>query len=105
MLLAPSPPLLFMGEEWAAPNPFPFFCDFHDELADKVREGPRREFARFPASRDPAARDPTPDPNSAATLRRPVLHRNCLAVQPPKARPPTLHTLLDLTPRAIMPPL
>src|SRR3546814_7850477 len=70
MLLAPSPPLLFMGEEWAAPNPFPFFCDFHDELADKVREGRRREFARFPAFRDPAARERIPDPNAADTFRR-----------------------------------
>src|SRR5262249_28352033 len=27
-LLAPMPPLLFMGEEWGAIQPFPFFCDF-----------------------------------------------------------------------------
>src|SRR5690606_33956629 len=39
LLLAPSPPLLFMGEEWAAPEPFPYFCDFGPELAQKVREG------------------------------------------------------------------
>ena len=47
LLLAPQPPLLFMGEEWAAPEPFPFFCDFTGELAQAVREGRRREFARF----------------------------------------------------------
>jgi malto-oligosyltrehalose trehalohydrolase len=46
-LLAPQPPMLFMGEEWAAPEPFPFFCDFTGELAQAVREGRRREFARF----------------------------------------------------------
>src|SRR3546814_4620870 len=86
MLLAPSPPLLFMGEEWAAPNPFPFFCDFHDELADKVREGRRREFARFPAFRDPAARERIPDPNAEDTFRRAVLDWDCLAEQPHKAR-------------------
>jgi malto-oligosyltrehalose trehalohydrolase len=44
-LLAPMPPLLFMGEEWGARTPFPFFCDFKGELADAVREGRRREFA------------------------------------------------------------
>src|SRR5579872_6769263 len=49
LLLAPSPPLLFMGEEWAASQPFPYFCDFGPELAEKVREGRRREFARFGA--------------------------------------------------------
>jgi maltooligosyltrehalose trehalohydrolase len=47
LLLSPQPPLLFMGEEWGAPEPFPFFCDFSGELAQAVREGRRREFARF----------------------------------------------------------
>ncbi len=72
-LLAPSPPMIFMGEEWAAPEPFPFFCDFHDELADAVREGRRREFERFPAFRDPAARARIPDPNAETTFRSAVL--------------------------------
>ena len=60
LLLAPSPPLLFMGEEWAARQPFPFFCDFGPDLADKVREGRRREFARFHAipRRSRASTDP-----------------------------------------------
>ena len=52
LLLAPSPPLLFMGEEWGSRQPFPFFCDFGPELAAAVRDGRRREFAGFP---DPAA--------------------------------------------------
>ena len=30
LLLAPSPPLLFMGEEFGAETPFLFFCDFDD---------------------------------------------------------------------------
>jgi malto-oligosyltrehalose trehalohydrolase len=68
MLLAPSPPMLFMGEEWGAREPFLFFCDFHDELADSVREGRRREFAKFPEFRDPAAREKIPDPNADGTF-------------------------------------
>ena len=44
-LLAPMPPLMFMGEEWGATTPFPFFCDFKGDLADAVRTGRRREFA------------------------------------------------------------
>ncbi len=47
LMLAPSPPLLFMGEEWAAPEPFSYFCDFGEDLAVKVREGRKREFAKF----------------------------------------------------------
>ncbi|MBF0332638.1 MAG: malto-oligosyltrehalose trehalohydrolase [Alphaproteobacteria bacterium] len=68
LLLAPSPPLLFMGQEWAAAQPFLYFCDFADALADAVREGRRREFATFPAFRDAKARERIPDPNGALTF-------------------------------------
>jgi maltooligosyltrehalose trehalohydrolase len=68
MLLAPQPPLLFMGEEWAAREPFPFFCDFEPELARKVTEGRRGEFARFDRFRDETARLLIPDPSAPATF-------------------------------------
>jgi 1,4-alpha-glucan branching enzyme len=68
LLLAPQVPLLFMGEEWGATQPFCFFTDFHDELADAVREGRRREFARFPQFADEAARAHIPDPNAESTF-------------------------------------
>ncbi len=73
MLLAPSPPLLFMGQEWAASQPFLFFCDFGPELAQAVTEGRRREFARFPEFSDPEARERIPDPNDIATYRATIL--------------------------------
>jgi maltooligosyltrehalose trehalohydrolase len=47
VLLAPAPPMLFMGEEWGALEPFPYFCDMSAELTVKIREGRRQEFARF----------------------------------------------------------
>jgi len=72
-LLAPSPPLLFMGEEWGCRQPFLFFCDFQGELGDAVRDGRREEFARFAAFRDPAARERIPDPTAEATFRNCVL--------------------------------
>ena len=72
-LLSPQIPLLFMGEEWAAEQPFPFFCDFGPDLADKVREGRRREFAKFPEFRDGPARARIPDPCAAATFVSAVL--------------------------------
>ena len=34
-LLAPMPPLLFMGEDWGETRPFPFFCDFRGRLATR----------------------------------------------------------------------
>lgn len=72
-LLSPQIPMLFMGEEWGAEQPFPFFCDFAPDLADKVREGRRREFARFPEFRDETARERIPDPGAAATFASAVL--------------------------------
>jgi maltooligosyltrehalose trehalohydrolase len=68
LLLAPSPPLLFMGEEFAAQTPFLFFCDFTSELADKVKNGRRAEFARFKQFRSPEAQARIPDPNDLVTF-------------------------------------
>lgn len=67
-LLAPSVPLLFMGEEWAATTPFLFFCDFEDGLREAVREGRRGEFACFDAFSDPEARERIPDPGEPSTM-------------------------------------
>ncbi len=67
-LLLPQTPMLFMGEEWEATQPFPYFCDFHGELADKVRQGRRDEFASFPQFQDPAQRDRIPDPLAESTF-------------------------------------
>ena len=64
VLLAPSPPLLFMGEEFDASAPFLFFCDFGPQLAAAVARGRREEFARFERFRDPDARLGIPDPNA-----------------------------------------
>jgi maltooligosyltrehalose trehalohydrolase len=73
LLLAPSPPLLFMGEEWGASTSFLFFCDFEPGLAQKVTEGRRREFAAFPAFADPRAREVIPDPSAPTTRDASVL--------------------------------
>ena len=73
LLLAPSPPLLFMGEEWGCRQPFLFFCDFEGELGEAVRKGRRGEFARFAAFRDPKARSRIPDPTAEETFKRCVL--------------------------------
>jgi 1,4-alpha-glucan branching enzyme len=60
--------MLFMGEEWGATQPFPFFCDFGPDLADAVRNGRREEFARFTEFRDPALRERIPDPLAYETF-------------------------------------
>jgi 1,4-alpha-glucan branching enzyme len=60
--------MLFMGQEWGASQPFPFFCDFSTKLADAVRAGRREEFARFPEFQSPATRERIPDPTSEETF-------------------------------------
>jgi maltooligosyltrehalose trehalohydrolase len=62
-LLVPQIPMLFMGDEWGASTPFPFFCDFDGDTGQQAREGrlkflrknlqvEEREFVRVP---DPLA--------------------------------------------------
>ena len=68
LLLSPQIPLMFMGDETGSHTPFLFFTDFHDELADAVREGRRREFAKFAAFADEEARARIPDPNAQSTF-------------------------------------
>ena len=70
LLLAPAPPLLFMGEEIGARQPFLFFCDFKGDLGVAVREGRRREFARFRAFSDTGFADRIPDPNDPGSFER-----------------------------------
>jgi 1,4-alpha-glucan branching enzyme/maltooligosyltrehalose trehalohydrolase len=62
LLLLPSPPLLFMGQEWGCRQPFLYFCDLGAELAESVTAGRRREFARLPGFRTASARARIPDP-------------------------------------------
>ena len=100
IILSPFTPMLFMGEEYGEPAPFPYFVDHGDtDLLEAVRVGRRNEFARSEwteAVADPAARETyvgaVLDPSQASTsphrevldaytelisLRRrhPVLHR------------------------------
>ena len=68
LLLCPQIPLIFMGDELGATTPFLFFTDFHGDLADAVREGRRKEFAKFPSFSDSKHRNAIPDPNAQSTF-------------------------------------
>lgn len=105
LLLAPSPPMLFMGEEFAAVTPFLFFCDFHAELADAVTEGRRREFAGFREFVDPTARARIPDPNDPLTFDRCKLVWDCLDEPRHKTSLEYYRSLLTLRHTHIMPRL
>ena len=70
LLLSPQIPLLFMGEEWGAQNPFLFFVDFSDDpaLARAVREGRAREFANFKSFAEQHGLRQVPDPTLEETF-------------------------------------
>jgi malto-oligosyltrehalose trehalohydrolase len=101
LLLAPMPPMLFMGEEWGCRRPFPFFCDFQGDLAEAVRRGRRHEFA------DAYARFGTdvPDPLAETTFRAAVLDWGASEEPDGRRRLAFVRALLDIRRRELMPHL
>jgi malto-oligosyltrehalose trehalohydrolase len=63
MLLSPSIPLIFMGEDYGETRPFQFFCDYGNALAKATREGRLQELIGFGALTSGAKLDDLPDPN------------------------------------------
>lgn len=74
LLLSPSVPLLFMGEEWGAREPFLFFCGFSGELAQAVTEGRRKEFAHFRSFHNSVVHKEIPDPCATDTYMQAKLN-------------------------------
>jgi maltooligosyltrehalose trehalohydrolase len=68
LLLAPSTPMLFQGQEFAASSPFLFFADHKPEVANLVRKG-RAEFLSQWKSFDPELVKHS-DPNSRPTFEK-----------------------------------
>lgn len=68
LLLSPHIPMLFMGEEYGARQPFLYFCDYEGELAEAITSGRRAEFAGFKAFAGASER--IPDPNAVSTFER-----------------------------------
>ena len=100
-LLAPMPPLLFMGEEWGATQPFPFFCDFPEPLAGAVRQGRREEFRQAYAELG----DGIPDPLAEATFRSAVLDWEARSTPGGQRRLALVRDLLAIRRREIVPHL
>lgn len=66
-LLLPQIPMLFMGEEWAATTPFPFFSDYGGELAEAVRRGRAKQLVDTIHVDEETLRR-APDPQAEATF-------------------------------------
>ena len=100
-LLAPMPPMLFMGEEWGSKAPFPFFCDFHGDLAEAVRRGRRNEYAWAYARYG----DEVPDPLEPSTFQSAVLDWQSISSASGQQRLALVQRLLKLRQREIVPRL
>jgi malto-oligosyltrehalose trehalohydrolase len=100
-LIAPMVPMLFMGEEWGSKAPFPFFCDFHGDLAEAVRQGRRKEFGGAYAKYG----DDIPDPLESSTFQSAVLDWEARKGQTGRKRLAIVQELLTIRRREIVPRL
>ncbi|WP_375450397.1 malto-oligosyltrehalose trehalohydrolase [uncultured Devosia sp.] len=106
-LLGPHIPMLFMGEEWAAREPFPFFSDLPLDLHEIAREGRQEELKGTPEHEDPDKPDVSEavDPTSIATFLSAKLDWTALGKEEHSDWLAYYRTLIDLRNREIVPRL
>lgn len=68
LCLAPYTPMLFMGQEWAASSPFPYFTDHPGEVGAAIRAGRLAEFRDRNAVYGADVLDRMPDPQAEMTF-------------------------------------
>ena len=66
--LVPYTPMLFMGQEWAASSPFPFFSDHPGEVGATIAQNRLKEFAQVGAVYTPDILARIPDPQAETTF-------------------------------------
>jgi maltooligosyltrehalose trehalohydrolase len=68
LLLAPSTPMLFQGQEFGSSAPFLYFADYDGELGRTVREGRAAFLAQFASIATPEIMALLPDPTDLNTF-------------------------------------
>jgi len=68
LLLGPSTPMLFQGQEWGSTRPFVYFADHVAKLAARVTAGRLDFLAQFPSLASEAIRAQVPAPGAAETF-------------------------------------
>jgi maltooligosyltrehalose trehalohydrolase len=68
LCLTPYTPMLFMGQEWGASAPFPYFTDLPGEVGANMRENRLKEFKHYGAAYDRETLDRMPDPQDGTTF-------------------------------------
>ena len=103
LLLAPAPPLLFMGEEWGAPSPSSSSATSGPSLVAAGARGPAARVRALPGFASPALRERIPDPQAETTRDRSVLDWSRVAEPAHRAWLDLHRTLLRLRAEAIVP--
>jgi maltooligosyltrehalose trehalohydrolase len=70
LLLMPSTPMLFQGQEFAASAPFLFFVDFDPDLSEAVKKGRAEFLLQFPSVADYEAKATLDAPGDPRTFER-----------------------------------
>ena len=70
LLLAPSTPMLFQGQEFASSAPFLFFADHDEDLSKQVCGGRADFLAQFRSAATKESRARLPDPSAVETFER-----------------------------------
>jgi maltooligosyltrehalose trehalohydrolase len=68
LCFTPYTPMLFMGQEWAATAPFPYFTDHPGEIGEKIRDGRLKEFSEKNAVYGTEVLARMPDPQAESTF-------------------------------------
>jgi len=68
LCFVPYTPLLFMGQEWAAGTPFPFFTDHPGEVGANMAKYRQQEFAHVGAAYSSDVLAQMPDPQTETTF-------------------------------------
>ncbi|MFZ2005318.1 MAG: malto-oligosyltrehalose trehalohydrolase [Stellaceae bacterium] len=76
LLLSPSIPLLFQGQEFMASAPFLYFADHPGELGQMVKKGRAEFLAQFASLASPEMQARLDDPGDPQTFRRCVLDQS-----------------------------
>jgi maltooligosyltrehalose trehalohydrolase len=70
LLLGPSLPLLFQGQEYGSTQPFTYFADHDGDLGKAVESGRLEFMSQFPGMNTPAMRELLPKPGDAEVFQR-----------------------------------
>ncbi len=76
LMLGPSTPMLFQGQEFGATTPFLYFCDHSGDLSDMIGTGRRKFLAQFRSLAQAEMQEVFASPGSPATFERSKLSFN-----------------------------